>query len=836
FLKPVLNPSTSTNEHQDPFTQVYEDTNQRKLFQYSYQIPNDTDPTKTAAAGLKWQVSSASSGVPDPQIDRIMWFANLDPNGSGVNAGLPTGVTADQVFRWTGGSNARVRGGQYLVVGPRKTTYLGSKVQSGSPHHMPSNHRFEFNDQWNWLHIWNQNNEPAMWAQPNKNSTKPKPTATVPPPKIANNTPIDAKFDAAFADRVRECVCMTAGMPVPDTWPNSKSDPDFKITHIGLNVSEPTRDNYYDEPLYILNSNDSTDPSDPENNAVSFKTLGKDAYIDWSSGNGSGSSRPPFDKTKYLGKNNWDDPANTKDYPEIKTQRNWTAAALQRLADPQRPYHQIYNPYITVDWMSIDLTVFSGEETLGPDKPIYLASRHKTGAMLQPSQAFQPANSGANSPLAGNTFYSYHSELNTVASTKATPTTPVRFSYELQSEYYASTSGGAVAQPRSGTAQFSTFGYLNPRFVIRGTGAAQMPPVTGMDDYKFDWYFLGAPGPNPWAVQQSPTGDVVLKAPLAPYHANRDFVSQYELTSVPLSAPGQFFQDFSVQPYVPSSSPVPVFNYVLDFEDLYLPAVTPPAKAAVGQERSSALLLECVDVPSPWVDSWKVVDPQSVRGYPLGSATPQQVSQTMLFENYRAPYNAIPTFREPGKVNLNTATEPLVFRGLMWNMMTPISDRTLTTSTTPFESSLRLERQGFTAGSSGITDANPHLHQDSPTEFGRLFTSALTPDKFPDAAQMSSRSSDVGLLRRRPLFNGMRLFDVAEKGVFPDSTVNLKPANWQYNTSIPLNSFIYNYPVSRMANLTTDRSNVFAIRMTIGYFEYDPTPNPSNGFVPGLGA
>ncbi len=36
---------------------------------------------------------------------------------------------------------------------------------------------------------------------------------------------------------------------------------------------------------------------------------------------------------------------------------------LQRLADPTMPYDEYQNPYITVDWMNVDLTVFNGQSS-----------------------------------------------------------------------------------------------------------------------------------------------------------------------------------------------------------------------------------------------------------------------------------------------------------------------------------------------------------------------------------------------------------------------------------------------------------------------------------------
>ncbi len=39
----------------------------------------------------------------------------------------------------------------------------------------------------------------------------------------------------------------------------------------------------------------------------------------------------------------------------------YKSAFVQRVADPNRPYHPLMNPYITVDWNAMDLTVFTGE-------------------------------------------------------------------------------------------------------------------------------------------------------------------------------------------------------------------------------------------------------------------------------------------------------------------------------------------------------------------------------------------------------------------------------------------------------------------------------------------
>ena len=55
-------------------------------------------------------------------------------------------------------------------------------------------------------------------------------------------------------------------------------------------------------------------------------------------------------------------------YPIVKdhlfgvgTAPDYKSAFVQRVADPNRPYHPLMNPYITVDWNIMDLTVYTGE-------------------------------------------------------------------------------------------------------------------------------------------------------------------------------------------------------------------------------------------------------------------------------------------------------------------------------------------------------------------------------------------------------------------------------------------------------------------------------------------
>ena len=54
-----------------------------------------------------------------------------------------------------------------------------------------------------------------------------------------------------------------------------------------------------------------------------------------------------------------------QDEPVLGTLDNYRTAYLQRLADPTLPFNSVTNPYRTVDWLTLDLTVYSGEEKRG---------------------------------------------------------------------------------------------------------------------------------------------------------------------------------------------------------------------------------------------------------------------------------------------------------------------------------------------------------------------------------------------------------------------------------------------------------------------------------------
>jgi hypothetical protein len=123
---------------------------------------------------------------------------------------------------------------------------------------------------------------------------------------------------------------------------------------IGLNISEPT--------IY-----ERTQPSNPYKDQKSTGQVKLANHKDeW---------QPGLDRTDRLSPADdipWDGyyDATSSDYfvtnpqlPALKdsTTLRYKSVFLQRLADPTQPWHPQANPYLTIDWMPFDLTVFNGE-------------------------------------------------------------------------------------------------------------------------------------------------------------------------------------------------------------------------------------------------------------------------------------------------------------------------------------------------------------------------------------------------------------------------------------------------------------------------------------------
>jgi hypothetical protein len=198
-----------------------------------------------------------------------------------------------------------------------------------------------------------------------------------------------------------------------------------------------------------------------------------------------------------------------------------------------------------------------------------------------------------------------------------------------------------------------------------------------------------------------------------------------------------------------------------------------------------------LEVPSRFLGTESYVNPSTFSNDPHG----------MSF-GFATPFDTISNYRYPGKININTVLDPKVWNGLMGYYATD-------TAESPNFNRWENSRDG----SSGSFDyANPYR---------AAYANNLVPNGVAVVDPV-----ECGLFRkggRGPLFD-----------YHPDETVPFADDN---------RAAYFKYDMrQRLGNLVTSRSSVFAIWITVGYFEVDGQgklkvhpagPNRGTGFESG---
>ena len=441
------------------------------------------------------------------------------------------------------------------------------------------------------------------------------------------------------ADSISATVVCTAES-TPSGW--SGSEP------IGMSVSEPVTSNYYNDTAEALGRMD--DPMDGDSEIyVNAAEVPFDKPTE-----ATGSSLPIDDlltNSPMLLESNrvdtiTDDNSGLSvdiDRPQIGGKiNNYCTAFLQRLADPTQAYDATSNPYVTVDLMPVDLTVFNGDDM-------------SNAAVV---------NGGLNAPSTGSTY--------------------------TNNEQIAGNPGWRSRQ------QFSD---------VAGT-------VTSSTSL------------NP------PTAFVSTSNP-APFWPNRPFVSQYELLMVPASEPGKLALELG--------SHRDAGNFTGGFPHLLNFFFQASGDLQLGR------VFDYLHVPSKYTGTQVALDPGTLSTQP----------------GFAPPFNVISTYREPGRVNLNTIEHQEIWDSVMNGM-----PGDATTHQGPNYSTLS-SHTFHGAGEVNAVDGNP---------------------------------LSMPLLRSTLSFEG----------------------------NSDTNPFLRYQPINRMGNLVTNRSNVYAVWMTLGFFETDKEGDLAN--------
>lgn len=193
-------------------------------------------------------------------------------------------------------------------------------------------------------------------------------------------------------------------------------------------------------------------------------------------------------------------------------------------------------------------------------------------------------------------------------------------------------------------------------------------------------------------------------------------------------------------------------------------------------------IFDYVHVPSRFVGTEMVLNPNY-----FGKATSFPVPNRIPF-GLLSPFNRISSYRDPGRVNINTITSSTV-----WDAITG--------GRGPSFATLQQSRNGpIDSATPNLTSANPFRPSGSNSHVPR-----------PEMRQ--GRDIDVTLLRSD--LNGTQ--PLMESAGFGNLATDSR------------NSFFRSELLHRLGNMVTTRSNVYAIWITVGYFEVEP--NIASGVV-----
>jgi hypothetical protein len=842
-------------------------------------------------------------------FERFVWFVGkgtLAPKSGAPSASaspVPDAIASvasnpqHAVYQPNGTPTVTLPGASYMVVGPKTTMNFGSLTHN------------QFTGALYPTRILRSDMLANAGSRPQRSPSFQRIIFDSANGNVITKSLFDKDVNAPFLQNVKpskSLVCTTAAPVAPsatNSWTaNVGAQPALFSGGVGINISLPPP--VYGSNIWIdanrpkkpLNSGDQVGGSQPRaDNTPGFgeSTTAVDSYVDLANPGSDTFPDTPIDRSNPL--------LSNQSAPKYRsgTYENVRVACLQRVANPDIMYDPVFNPYITVDWISIDLTVFNGETSPDEDdrdwadalrtpnftppspRTVVFQSRYKTGQPYGTSAG----NEGVNylSPLnvhipAGTTTFAVQAGLPTLppigggGSPNVDPASYYMYSLGQEKNVLDWNSAGASS---------TTFGYLNignvdATAVPNPPAPTNEPNNTHIAASQANFAGFGRPVGNA-NVNFRGAGEKMAN----PMWLDRQFASPYEILMVPKTSASQLGLFYNL--YTHRTSNRDSVSHLNSYQNsnivasvLTLPGApqlsTPQDRwrnldsywavpRGSGETNNSRppwhedwnLLLEFVETQPPFADANQYWRPDIMRNLAndnritarlLNSFIPQgyytgSEHQSVRGPSFLAPFHYKPSYVAAGKVNLNTvafeptnqsrvlrALEHLYFVGTTRTTEFPPEHTLLATE---FLNSRRGYPSGvpnaFFAGSiaapTGIV--NSEMHPDFPTRFAGAVRPALSANFAPpstsnvdaNAKQRARFPVESTLLR-----SSNQLLQPANAPPSNDDLLIRRPGTPDFvNQTQP---FDHLQRVMRLPNLTTNQSNVFAVWVTIGLFEYDP--------------
>ena len=434
---------------------------------------------------------------------------------------------------------------------------------------------------------------------------------------------------------------------------------------------------------------------------------------------------------------------------------NFRYAYLQRLANPLAAFDPVDNPYITVDSISVDLV---SRNSLSGDP-----DGHDATELVDPHPM---ADSSPDPTATPPTLF-------VPASTVAGPGAPIDGEYFVEStergEIFLATSGLGVARQNLFGATDGEDDELKPAPAAYPTAISNS---FGMLNDAYD---------DTAATPRTFFGSLTWN--------NRPYASTAEIMNVPYFGGGLLNYFFNSGATATASAPpnpsyvtyiteiTPYFSDLSSGASVYqhlLRFAGPLGSGAAGDPTANrfAQLFEFVEVPSLYLGSETYLD-EGGAGYPAG---------------FSPPFNYIPNFRVPGRVNINTVNSAGVWTPLVGGPSSPV---------------------GYDSGTTMLSGTTPIRDiAEGPSDIAGYFTSSegrMFVPNIAGATHLEPAKGSSGTIFQLDSAGTAAVFDaIATPGKDPTGTASFK-----------------NELRQRLSGMVTTKSSVFAIWITIGYFKVD---------------
>jgi hypothetical protein len=292
-----------------------------------------------------------------------------------------------------------------------------------------------------------------------------------------------------------------------------------------------------------------------------------------------------------------------------------------------------------------------------------------------------------------------------------------------------------------------------------------------------------------------------------------------------------------------------LLNYFRTENAPLVPYSAPPAPQPLLQLRELVGLsrvLDLISVTSPYVGTETWLSPQA-----FGNTATAVASSSDPRYGFQPPFNRVASRREPGRVNINTLSFKPVWDGIFHGSAKPDGTGDPKSHLGPDDDEFWPVRRGYdgidpTTGApyadSGVRTHPLLLDRNVPSIFANPYRSNSAGDLVPLDQLRRPGSVAAGLLRTlylpkvsqmggalNPDTQGPNPTELQPQGVpfcatlafadFNGDSVLDNPQH-KYRDSARNPYFRYS-PISRLSSLTTTRSNVFAVWVTIGFFEVE---------------